>query len=63
MDYLLHWRMQRALRALRDDSSGLAAIAFDVGYESESAFSHAFKRVMGQSPAHYRRAMRDATAA
>jgi AraC-like DNA-binding protein len=63
MDYLLHWRMQRALRALRDDRGGLAAIAFDAGYESESAFSHAFKRVMGQSPAHYRRAMRDATAA
>lgn len=56
MDYLLHWRMQRALRALRDRGDTVASVAFDAGYESESAFSHAFKRVMGQSPGHYRRA-------
>jgi AraC-like DNA-binding protein len=63
MDYLLHWRMQRAVRALRGGRGRLAAIALDAGYESESAFSHAFKRVMGQSPAHYRRAVRDAATA
>jgi AraC-like DNA-binding protein len=57
MDYLLHWRMQLALRALREGRDGVAAIAFDAGYESESAFSNAFKRVVGQSPAHYRRSL------
>jgi AraC-like DNA-binding protein len=57
MDYLLHWRMQLALHALREGGDGVAAIAFDAGYESESAFSNAFKRVVGQSPAHYRRSL------
>ncbi|CAN5623235.1 AraC family transcriptional regulator [soil metagenome] len=58
MDYLLHWRMQLALRALRERGDAVSTVAFDAGYESESAFSNAFKRVMGQSPAHYRREWR-----
>lgn len=55
MDYLLHWRMQRAARALRTGTLTMASIAADNGYASESAFSHAFKRVMGQAPAKFRR--------
>jgi AraC-like DNA-binding protein len=55
MDYLLHWRMQRAARALRTGMLTIASIAFENGYSSESAFSHAFKRVTGQAPAKFRR--------
>lgn len=53
--YLTQWRMQLARRALRHDPRPLGAWVGDLGYASESAFSHAFKRATGISPAHYRR--------
>jgi len=49
-DYLLHWRMHLAVRALRGSNKPIYSVAFGLGYESESAFSNAFKRVMGYSP-------------
>lgn len=55
MDYLQHWRVQRAARALRTGTLTMASIAVDNSYASESAFSHAFKRVIGQAPAKFRR--------
>ncbi|THF65956.1 AraC family transcriptional regulator [Pseudothauera nasutitermitis] len=55
MDYLARWRMLIAADRLRDGKDGVAAIAFSLGYESESAFSAAFKRTMGRSPTQYRR--------
>jgi len=55
LDYLLHWRMHLAAKALRRSLETVAAIAFDLGYESESAFGNAFKRVMGQPPRRYQR--------
>ena len=48
LDYLVRWRMQIAARALRVTDRTVAAIG--------SAFSNAFKRVLGQSPSRYRRA-------
>jgi AraC-like DNA-binding protein len=54
MQYLTQWRMQIASRLLRDTSTKLAAIAQDVGYDSEAAFSRAFKRVVGTSPRAWR---------
>ena len=53
LDYLLRWRMRLAARALLDQPARLAEIARSVGYQSESAFSTAFKRVMGCAPKHY----------
>jgi AraC-like DNA-binding protein len=50
LDYLLHWRMHLAVRALRGSNKPTYSVAFGLGYESESAFSNAFKRVMGYSP-------------
>ncbi|MCC6194409.1 MAG: AraC family transcriptional regulator [Burkholderiales bacterium] len=61
MTYLLQWRMQMASRLLLDTRATVAAIALDVGYESEAAFARAFKREVGQPPATWRRA-RDAAA-
>lgn len=55
MQYLTAWRMQLASRLLADSHAKLADIARQVGYESEAAFSRAFKRTAGLSPALWRR--------
>jgi AraC-like DNA-binding protein len=59
--YLARWRMQLAQDLLRDSTRGLAEIAARVGYESEAAFSRAFKREFGASPAAWRRGPRALT--
>src|SRR5262249_39361830 len=55
MQYLTSWRMQLASGLLRDTSAKLMQVAQDVGYESEAAFSRAFKRVSGLSPGAWRK--------
>jgi len=54
--YLIDWRMRLAERALRESDLPIAAVGQSVGYTSESAFSHAFKRVIGQAPRNHRSA-------
>ena len=54
LEYLLRWRMRLATRRLKDSNATITAIAQALGYESDSAFSHAFKRVMACSPRQYR---------
>jgi AraC-like DNA-binding protein len=56
MQYLAQWRMQLAAGRLAGGTAKVAAIAEEVGYESEAAFSRAFKRLVGVSPAAWRRA-------
>jgi len=58
MQYLTQWRMQVASGRLRDTNAKLIEVALDVGYESEAAFSRAFKRVAGMSPGAWRKAKR-----
>lgn len=58
MQYLAHWRIQVGAALLRDTSSTLAAVAQEVGYESEAAFARAFKRLVGQPPSAWRRQAR-----
>jgi AraC-like DNA-binding protein len=60
MEYLTQWRMQIACELLQEDRR-IAEVASAVGYESESAFSVAFTRIVRCRPGHYRR--RGATAA
>ncbi|WP_206245671.1 AraC family transcriptional regulator [Novosphingobium terrae] len=55
MEYLKRWRMLIAGERLRNSRENVASIAFSVGYESESAFSMAFKRTMACSPRQYQR--------
>jgi AraC-like DNA-binding protein len=55
MRYLTRWRIQLACRLLCDDAAKVSAVALDVGYQSEAAFSRAFKAVVGTSPATWRR--------
>lgn len=58
LTYLSRWRMVLAQRALRDPDIRVGALAAQLGYGSESAFSTAFKREVGESPLHYRRRSR-----
>jgi AraC-like DNA-binding protein len=46
--------MHLAARALHKSSRSISSIAFNLGYDSESAFSNAFKRIMGCSPKTFR---------
>jgi len=55
MNYLTNWRMQVAAQKLRDTSASIAQVAEMVGYESEAAFSRAFKKATGRAPATWRR--------
>jgi AraC-like DNA-binding protein len=53
LEYLTRWRMLLAGDRLTNSSEPISVIAPSLGYESESAFSTAFKRVMGCSPRQY----------
>jgi len=56
MQYLGQWRIQLGAGRLRDTDAKVLDIALDVGYESEAAFSRAFKRLVGVPPGEWRRA-------
>jgi AraC-like DNA-binding protein len=55
MHYLGRWRMQLAARLLERPGTNVAAVAEEVGYESEAAFNRAFKKLMGAPPGAWRR--------
>jgi AraC-like DNA-binding protein len=54
IQYLTQWRMQIAAKCLADPGVKIAALAHEIGYESEAAFSRAFKRFVGRSPSQWR---------
>lgn len=55
MNYLISWRLGRGAQLLRETDAPLAAIAREVGYSTEFAFSGAFSREYGVSPSRFRR--------
>jgi len=55
IQYLAKWRMAIASNLLRRSASSLMQIALEVGYETDAAFSRAFKREFGMPPASWRR--------
>jgi AraC-like DNA-binding protein len=55
MEYLTRWRMLLAGDRLMNSAEPISAIGLSLGYESESAFSKAFRRIMGSSPRQYSR--------
>lgn len=57
--YVARWRMILACEQLEHSNVPVAAIATSLGYESESAFSTAFKRLMGCSPRQHGRSFRN----
>ena len=52
--YLTSWRMETAKIQLRETAKSVAQIAYTVGYESEEAFSRAFKKIIGVPPSAWR---------
>lgn len=55
LQYVTRWRMVRAVELLRSPNLTVGEVAERVGYDSETAFSKAFKRQMGQPPNQYRK--------
>jgi len=55
IEYLTSWRMQLAANQLRSSTESVAEIANRVGYESEAAFSRAFKKAVGAPPSEWRK--------
>lgn len=56
IQYLIRWRLALAAQALRSTADAIVHIATRSGYESEAAFTRAFKREFGLPPAAWRRA-------
>jgi len=54
MQYLTQWRMQVAANLLGQSAAKVATIAAEVGYDSEAAFSRAFKKAAGVAPGAWR---------
>jgi AraC-like DNA-binding protein len=55
MQYLTHWRMLLAANLLRRSNAPLARVAEEVGYQTDTAFSRAFRREFGLPPVAWRR--------
>lgn len=55
MEYLTEWRMSLAFSKLQLSKDTVLSIALDIGYQSEAAFSRAFKKVIGKSPGEVRK--------
>jgi AraC-like DNA-binding protein len=55
-DYMLEYRMKKAVEFLADESLSIGNIAYSVGYKDPLTFSKMFKVKMGVSPTEYRKA-------
>jgi AraC-like DNA-binding protein len=55
MQYIVRWRMQLATRRLENPGVSIAQVGAEVGYESESAFNRAFKKIVGLPPGTWRK--------
>ena len=62
IQYLARWRMQLATRRLSTPGVTIAQAGAEAGYESEAAFSRAFKKHVGQPPGAWRTGRRPTTA-
>ena len=60
LEYLTNWRMRKATALLQEEDKKLLEVAKSVGYDSDAAFSKAFKRVLGVAPGEYRRSAPEA---
>jgi AraC-like DNA-binding protein len=63
LEYLTSWRMQKAAALLQKDDRKMIDVARSVGYDSDAAFSKAFKRVLSVTPRHFRRSSQGADGA
>ena len=56
LNYLTQWRMELAKSKLYSTTDSILDIALGLGYQSEAAFSRAYKKAMGVAPSHQRKA-------
>ena len=56
MRYLMRWRLALAARTLRAGKEAVSRVAERCGYESEAAFTRAFRKEFGVPPAAWRKA-------
>ena len=57
--YLIEWRLQRAVVALRTSHRSVAEIAYASGYTNQAAFTRTFKERFGRSPKAFRKVEKD----
>ena len=55
MQYLTNWRMQIAAHQLLSTTDSVSTVANRIGYDSEAAFSRAFKKLVGAPPSEWRK--------
>ncbi|RDJ02718.1 AraC family transcriptional regulator [Rhizobium grahamii] len=55
--YLTEWRIYQAARLIEANASRISVIARRVGYQSEAAFTKAFRKVLGHAPSEYRKSV------
>jgi AraC-like DNA-binding protein len=60
LEYVTAWRMNKAQQLLKEGNQNLAGIAGEVGYQSEAAFSKAFRRETGLAPGSFRKQIESA---
>ena len=53
-DYIIDYRMKKAMDFLKDESLSVGSVAYSVGYKDPLAFSKMFKLKIGMSPSEYR---------
>jgi AraC-like DNA-binding protein len=56
LNYLTQWRMALAKSKLFYNKDSVLEIALGLGYQSEAAFSRAYKKAVGVAPSHFRKA-------
>jgi AraC-like DNA-binding protein len=55
--YLTEWRIYQAARLIEANASTISVIGRRVGYQSEAAFTKAFRKVLGHAPSEYRKSL------
>ena len=61
MEYLNHYRIERAQALLANTDDSMASISQEMGFCDQSYFGAVFRRVVGMTPATYRRRFRNKT--
>ncbi|AHK47314.1 putative araC-like transcription regulator (plasmid) [Ensifer adhaerens OV14] len=57
LSYLTEWRIYQAARLIEGNANKLSVISRSVGYQSEAAFTKAFRKVMGTAPSQYKKSL------
>jgi AraC family transcriptional regulator len=56
--WLRQYRLEQAMKMLRETDDAVVSIAAALGYSSQTAFAAAFRKLTGETPSDWRRRMR-----